>query len=112
MTNHSNSTVRAIDKKSLAKHLLIGGAIGLAVISYFLIGVDNPNPEWGKFWRIRPLIITPLSGAAGGAVFYFSGYWAQQRGWSKNAAFIGAFVISFIGLWMGIVLGLAGTMWN
>jgi len=112
MTNHNNSAVRAIDKTSLAKHLLLGGAIGLAVISFFIIGVDNPNPEWGEFWRIRPLIITPLSGATGGAFFYFLGHLAQQRGWSKTVAFIGAFVISFIGLWMGIVLGLAGTMWN
>lgn len=112
MTNPNNATARPVDRASLAKHCVIGWVIGFAVISFFIFGVDNPKPEWGDFWRVKPLIITPLSGAAGGAVFYFMEYIGSQRGWPKALTVILSFIISVVGLWMGIVLGLNGTMWN
>ena len=54
----------------LAAPMLIGAGIGLLVISFFVFGVDNPDAEWGKLWRIRPLIVTPVAGAMGGAFYY------------------------------------------
>jgi hypothetical protein len=96
---------------SLAKPILIGAAIGLVAISFFVFGVDNPNPEWGKLWMIRPLIITPMAGAMGGAFYYFMDY-QSSRGFNRKIAVILSLVVFIIGLWLGVVLGLAGTMWN
>ena len=112
MNNRNNLSARPIDWPSLTKHLIFGAMVGLAVISLFVFGADNPKPEWGTYWRIRPLIITPLSGAAGGAVFYFMAHIGSQRGWSKASRVFTSIVIAFIGLWMGIVLGLDGTLWD
>jgi hypothetical protein len=112
MTNQNNLTERTIDKALLTKYILFGALVGLAIISTFVFGVNNPNPEWGSYWRIRPLIITPVSGAAAGAVFYFADYIGAQRGWPKAVTVALSVVISVIGLWMGTVLGLAGTMWD
>lgn len=85
--------------------------MALLVISFFVFGVDNPNPEWGKFWRVRPLIITPLAGAMGGAFYAFMDY-QSSRGFNRILAILLSIVVYVVGLWLGIVLGLAGTMWN
>lgn len=97
---------------ALLKPMTIGALIGLALISVFVFGVDQPNPEWGSYWRIRPLIIVPLAGATGGAFYYFMGYFRNQGGWKKVLANMVSFFVFIIGLWMGTVLGLVGTMWN
>jgi hypothetical protein len=90
---------------------LIGAAIGLVAISFFVFGVDKPNPEWGKLWMIRPLIITPMAGAMGGAFYYFMDY-QSSRGFNRTIAVVLSLIVFIVGLWLGIVLGLAGTMWH
>jgi uncharacterized membrane protein YsdA (DUF1294 family) len=90
---------------------LIGWTIGLAIISLFIFGVDG-RPEWGDLWRIRPLIITPLAGAAGGAFYYFMNQLRHHNNVNPTVAIILSLLVFVVGLWMGIVLGLAGTMWN
>jgi len=106
------TTMRPVNTASLIKHLLVGTAIALAVISFFVFGVDEPNPAWPALWRVRPLIITPLAGAAGGACFYFIDHLLNQNGRRKALAVILGILVFIIGLWMGIVLGLDGTMWD
>jgi hypothetical protein len=96
---------------SFIKPVLIGAAIGLIAISFFVFGVDKPNPEWGKLWMIRPLIITPMAGAMGGAFYYFMDY-QSSKGFNRTIAITLSLIVFIIGLWLGIVLGLAGTMWN
>ncbi|HEX8462032.1 MAG TPA: hypothetical protein VF623_11400 [Segetibacter sp.] len=93
------------------KPILVGTAIALLAISFFVFGVDKANPAWGKLWMIRPLIITPLAGAAGGAFYAFI-VGRSSRGLNKTLAIVLGLVVYFVGLWMGIVLGLAGTMWD
>lgn len=106
------STTRSINTSLLIKRMLLGGAIALAVISLFVFG-GEANPAWPAFWRIRPLIITPLAGAAGGACYYFiDQHLLNQPGWKKGLAIVLSILVYFIGLWMGIVLGLDGTMWD
>jgi hypothetical protein len=97
---------------SLAIRLSIGAAIGLALCLFFVLGVDEPHPAWPQFWMIRPLIILPLAGATGGAINYFLIQITHQGGWKKTVALIFSALIFLIGLWMGTVLGLVGTMWN
>ena len=111
MTQQEGLQVRPIHTTTLFKAMFTGAAIGLIVILFFVIG-GQPKPEWGKFWMIRPLIITPIAAAMGGAFFYFINHLLHKPGWRKVLViFIG--VIGFvIALWLGIVLGLDGTMWN
>lgn len=91
--------------------VLIGAGIAFAAISFFVFGVDCARPEWGQWWRVRPLIITPLAGAVGGAFFYFMDFMAC-RGMNRTVAVLLSMVVYVIGLWLGTVLGLDGTMWN
>ena len=91
--------------------MLVGAGIALLVISFFVFGVDQPHPEWGKLWRIKPLIITPLAGALGGAFYAFMEY-QSSRGLNRAVAIILSLLVYLVALWLGIVLGLNGTMWD
>jgi hypothetical protein len=110
MTQTNNSTTPA-QPVSVAKPILIGAAIGLIAISFFVFGVGNPDPKWGKLWMIRPLIVTPVAGAMGGAFYYFMDY-QSSRGFNRTIAVVLSLIVFAVGLWLGIVLGLAGTMWD
>ncbi len=94
----------------LAKPMFIGSGIGLMLISFFVFGGES-NPEWGKLWMIKPLIMAPVAGAMGGA-FYYIMELASRGGLNKNVAIVLSLTVFIIGLWMGIVLGLNGTMWD
>ncbi|HLA55526.1 MAG TPA: hypothetical protein VK623_05480 [Flavobacterium sp.] len=105
--------IESVNTPSLVKRMLLGAGIALILIVIFLLPVKNPNPEWGKFWMIQPLVIVPLAGAAGGAFYYFiDHYLGCQGGWRKASATILSLIVYIIGLWLGTVLGLAGTLWN
>lgn len=84
------------------------------LISLFVFGVDQPDPAWGKYWMIRPLIITPLAGAMGGLCNYFIMNFHNTTGLNKIVAMIisVSVIVFVIGLWLGIVLGLDGTLWD
>ena len=110
MTNESTTTSQL--KPTLKTRMLIGATIGLAVICFFILPVGKGNPDWGRFWMIRPLIVVPFAGAMGGLVSYFMAQLAELNGWNKILISILTAIICIIGLWMGIVLGLNGTMWN
>jgi drug/metabolite transporter (DMT)-like permease len=111
MTTANNSTSRPF-KGSLAYRMIIGAMIGFMVISIFVFGVDYINPEWGKYWRIRPLIVTPLAGAMGGLCNYFIFQFHTRAGINKTEATIISALVFLVGLWMGVVAGLDGTMWD
>jgi hypothetical protein len=63
MTEQNNLTTQGNQPVSLTKPILTGAGIGLIAISYFVFGADEPKPEWGKLWMIKPLIMVPLAGA-------------------------------------------------
>ena len=97
---------------SLLKRMIIGAGIGLLPISLLLISANEPDPAWGKFWMIRPLSIVPLAGAIGGLCNYFIVQFSVRTGFNKTLALIFSLLVFVIGLWMGIVLGLDGTLWD
>lgn len=107
----SNSTTQPNQPLSLAKPMLIGAGIGLTLISFFVFGVEDPNPEWGKFWMIRPLIVTPIAGAMCGAFYYLMDH-LSTKGLNRTVAVLLSLIVFIVGLWLGTVLGLDGTMWN
>lgn len=105
-------TTLQISLKSLIKRMILGAAIGFVIISFFVFSVDEPNPEWGKYWFIRPLIITPLAGAFGILSFYLKDYLQPQKGNIKLLVVLVSTFAFMIALWLGVVLGLDGTMWD
>ena len=91
--------------------ILVGAGIALVVISFFIFGSDHVKPEWGQYWRLRPLIVTSLAGACGGAFYAFMSY-KSSRGFNRTLAVVISLLVYVVCLWMGIVLGLDGTMWD
>src|SRR5262245_10593706 len=106
-----DSTTHSQPVRSLPKRMLIGWGIGLLVISLFVVPTE-PNPAWGKFWMIRPLIITPLAGAMGGLCNYYIMSFHERAGINKIVAIIISVIVAVVGMWMGIILGLDGTLWD
>lgn len=109
MKDFFSQTVQA---RKLANRMLVGGIIALAFIIFFLLQVKNPQPEWGNKWIVKPLIMVPLAGAVGGLVYFFLEYFQKMGGWKKALAIIASIIIYVVGLWMGLVIGLDGTLWN
>lgn len=99
-------------RKSPAKPVLIGAGIGLLLISIFLLGVNNPDPSWPKLWMLRPLAIVPMAGAAGGFFYYLMNPLRRKGGWNAILANVLSILVFIIGLWMGSILGLDGTLWD
>jgi uncharacterized integral membrane protein len=111
MTQESNLIRQS--NSSLPKHMLIGACIGMAMILFFILQADEPVPaEWGRLWTVKPLIVTPLAGAFSGLVFFIIGRIRQQLGWNKLVVTILSCLVFLVILWLGVVLGLNGTMWN
>jgi hypothetical protein len=111
MVHNNQAESQPLQLASFAIPMAIGAGIAFLVISFFVFGVDAPHPEWSKYWRIRPLIITPLAGAAGGAFYAFMTY-LSTRGLNRTLAVILSIAVYLVGLWLGTVLGLDGTMWD
>jgi hypothetical protein len=107
-----NYSVPQIKTNSIIKRMLIGTAIGFALISLMVFSVDEPNPGWGKFWMIRPLIITPLAGAFGMLCFYLKDFVRPASALMRLVVILLSLIGFIIALWMGTVLGLDGTLWN
>jgi hypothetical protein len=112
MSQQKNTTTATIHSASLSKRMLQGAGIALVLISIFLYGAGEPNPEWPKFWIVKPLVIVPIAGAMGGVFYYFMDHLRYQGGWIKALAVLLSLFGYVIALWLGTVLGLNGTMWN
>ncbi|MBB5394685.1 potassium transporter KefB [Mucilaginibacter sp. AK015] len=106
-----NISIQRVDAAILTKRMLIGAGIGLIVILTFILPVNHPRAEWGKLWMVRPLLIVPFAGAVGGAFHYYVNLLTAGT-WKKVLANAISLIVFIIGLWMGIVLGLVGTLWH
>lgn len=101
-----------LNSKSLFTNVIIGGVIGTTIISLLVFSVKNPPAEWGEYWQVRPLIITPLAAAFGGFAFYLIRFVFTQNRWSKMLAVLSGVLVFLFCLWLGTILGLDGTLWN
>ena len=111
--NHQNeSQNQPIHRISAGKCMLLGAGIGLLVILFFIVGAGEPDPGWSKLWWIRPLLVVPAAGALGGLFYYNLDPMRSKGGWRTILANILSLLVFLVVLWMGTVLGLAGTMWN
>lgn len=97
----------------LSRRILTGAAIGLVLILVFVIpGLKNAPAEWGQYWIIRPLIVTPLFGALAGYINHVLDFLRKEGGSKKILANVLAVIIYAILLWSGTIAGLGGTMWD
>ena len=112
MQQTNTPTTQPIHLPTLLIRMLIGGAIAFLVISFFVFGVDEPNPEWGHMWQIKPLLLTPSAGAMGGAFYYFMDNMRYRGGWRKILAIMLSVAVYLFVLWVGTILGLDGTWWD
>lgn len=95
----------------LAQYMITGGIIALLLILAFLLPAGNPKPGWGSYWMVKPLLLVPVSGMAGGAIYYFITSRLSSRITQIPATFLGIMVF-LVTVWLGTVLGLNGTYWN
>jgi hypothetical protein len=112
MTQVNESTTPPIHPATLGKLMAVGSGIGLVLISLFLLSVREPNPEWGKLWMVRPLLVVSFAGAMGGLCTYVIVHFHRQIGVSKTIARLVSALVCIVGLWVGFVLGLDGTLWD
>lgn len=98
--------------QQLIWRVLAVAAVAVMIIVFFVSGVNDPNPSWGQYWMVRPLVLVPLAGAGGGAVFHASRIIIRGEGLKNGLALLVGVLAYIVVLWMGIVIGLDGTLWN
>ncbi len=108
MTHSQNLNQKPQSVSALVKWMLFGGGIALAAILLFVISPGKGKPEWGAYWMMRPLILTPLVGAFGGALAYRITILGLNGILTLVIGIVGFLIV----LWISIVLGLNGTMWD
>ncbi|MBK9291098.1 MAG: potassium transporter KefB [Bacteroidetes bacterium] len=104
--------IQTLQPKSIFRHLVAGWAIGMVVVSFFILTADSPHPEWGAFWMVRPLILTPLISATGMLAFFLRSLAEPKSKIGNTLLFFSGLMLYPIALRVGIVLGFDGTMWN
>ncbi|MAZ27334.1 MAG: potassium transporter KefB [Cytophagaceae bacterium] len=106
------TTLAHLSKRKVIIRMLIGYCIGLGIISLFVFSVNKPNPGWGAYWQLRPLIITPLATACGALSYFLVDFVSPKKPWATISCYVLSTLVFVISLWLGIVLGLDGTLWN
>lgn len=112
MTHTNVTTTRPIFTNALGKRMLFGAGIGLVMISFFVISAGKGNPAWSDYWRVKPLLLTPFLGAIVGLCYDVTEPLRRLDEWPGRVFLVLSILGYLVGLWMGLVLGLAGTMWN
>jgi len=112
MTTTKLNASKPIFTSALGKLMLTGAGIALLIIAFFVIGAGKGNPTWDAYWRIKPLLLTPIIGALVGLCYDITQALREIKGWVGKLFTVLSLFGYLIGLWMGTVLGLAGTMWN
>ncbi len=96
----------------LGKRMLAGAVIGLVAISFFVISAGKGDPSWGEYWRVKPLLLTPALGAIVGLCFDVTQPLRNIKGWVGWLFVVLSFAGFAAGLFISLVLGLNGTMWD
>ena len=112
MKTKSENTTQPDHRLTLGRRMALGAAAGLILILFFILGVDNPDPNWPKLWMVKPLIVAPIAGSIGALFYHIIDPSSRQPGWKRVGANLFGLLVFLIALWMGAVLGLNGTMWD
>lgn len=107
------SIAQKVCSRKLFLSFLLGWLVGLSVISFFVFSVKNPHASWGEWWMLKSLMLTPLVAAVAGSFFYVSQIvFPSKNIRQKIGLLLLRIILSGVIFWMGIVLGLDGTLWN
>lgn len=112
MTNQLFLNIKQVRPAAIAKTMVIGLIFGLAIISLFVFTVSSPKEEWGNNWRMQPLILTPMIVAFGSLAFLANRIFKPQTKTAKTLLLIASIIAFIFSIWIGIVIGLNGTLWN
>ncbi|NEU09332.1 potassium transporter KefB [Flavihumibacter sp. R14] len=112
MTHRNELQQQSVHAASAGRRMLQGAGIALIIITAFLLSAGEANPAWPTLWIIKPLIIVPLAGALGGLFYYNMDPLRHQGGWRTVLAIVLSVMVYLVVLWLGVVLGLNGTMWD
>lgn len=104
--------IEFINKKYLVSMMALGYIIALTFVGFIILSVDYPKPEWSEYWFVRPLIITPIAGAFGGACCYLINTFSIQNSFAKLLRIVFSILVFVFFIWIGTILGLDGTLWN
>lgn len=104
--------MKPINLSTLIKFAIAGAVIALILISLLIFSVNTPKPEWGQHWYIRPLIVTPFITSIGGIALYLLNLKDFKSKILNLILLIMSILIFVFFLWIGIILGLDGTLWN
>lgn len=105
--------MKTVNSQSVLLKSAAGGwIIGLGLIALFVFSVKEPDPLWGSYWRVRPLLLTPLIAGAGAVFAYFLYRRGLGSALHKAIFTILAAAAFLFSLWIGIILGLDGTLWD
>lgn len=107
-----NFITTSINKNHLSIMIVVGFALALAFVGFIILSVDNPKPEWSEYWFVKPLLITPIVGAIGGALCYLINTFSFQNSFVKLLRILISIIVLIFFIWIGTVLGLDGTLWN
>lgn len=102
----------SFNKKNFIIMISFGFAVALAFIGFIVLSVDQPKPEWSEYWFVRPLIVTPIFGAFGGASCYLINTLSIKNSFIKLLRILSSIIVFVFFIWMGTILGLDGTLWN
>lgn len=109
---HNPLITRTFFTPAWRMHLLIGAGIALLIVGFFVIAAGKGKPAWGAYWFIKPVLLSPFLGAATGLCYDVTAPLRRLKGWLGKLFSVLSLLGFFIGQWLGLVLGLAGTMWN
>lgn len=112
MTTSENLSKQPLFTPFLGRRVLIGAIIAFAMVGILVFGAGPGKPEWGSYWRLKPLLLTPCLGAIVGLCYDVTQPLRNIEGWLGRIFLLLSILGGLIGLWMSMILGLAGTMWN
>lgn len=112
MTSKDELHDKPIHAASVGIRMAQGAGMAFILIVLFLGSAGEGDPDWPRFWMIRPLIIVSLAGALGGVFYYNMDHLRDLGGWRKALANVLSLLVYLLVLWLGTVLGLDGTWWD
>lgn len=104
--------MKPINLSTLIKFAIAGAFLALILISLLIFSVNTPKPEWGQHWFIRPIIVAPIIASIGGISMYLVNLGEFESKLLNLLLFLFSIVLFLFFLWIGIILGLDGTLWN
>ncbi len=94
------------------RFLLLGAGINLIINVLFITDLDTTNSAWSPFWMVKPLTLGPLITGLGAMLAFYVVKFLINQNISKYISYFSFVAIFIISIWLGIVLGFNGTLWD